>query len=150
MVADTVIFSLVSGNFMFGRTNNKTQSSIEFWPKIWLDTTLLSTEWFLSIVRTYIQATETHVCIIMRKFFKKLIFLWKMTFFRLNFLLILGSFSVLNVNCTWCGHYTYIIVMSHVLLLIWDQIQDFQTLYMEKYPPPSTPTIYWKISEKTA
>ena len=21
---------------------------------------------------------------------------------------------------------------------------------MEKYPPPSTPTIYWKISKKTA
>ena len=38
--------------------------------------------------------------------------------------------------------------MSPVLLLIWDQIQDFQTLYMEKYPPPSTPTIYWKISKK--
>ena len=40
--------------------------------------------------------------------------------------------------------------MPHVLLLIWDQIQDFQTLYMDKYPPPSTPTIYWKISKKTA
>ena len=40
--------------------------------------------------------------------------------------------------------------MPHVLLLIWDQIQDFQTLYLEKYQHPSTPTIYWKISKETA